>query len=205
MSGAPRSQAPRGRRGRLDALMPVAGRPRDAWKYYVPTGDTSRRHRAGARLGARIKLLDPACGSGHFLVIAFDLWRACKEEARHRGVVWSPEDISESILGRTCTSRHRCPRHQIAATALWLKAKLYAPEAKLGRMNSSRLRCGWPICRRTTGLETLRSDLEREVGIPKPVKTEACEHWRRRPTSGPLARRPRGRRMRSRSRMRRRR
>jgi octaprenyl-diphosphate synthase len=46
-----------------------------------------------------LKLLDPACGSGHFLVIAFELLAALyREEARHRGQAWSDEQIAAWIV-----------------------------------------------------------------------------------------------------------
>jgi hypothetical protein len=50
-----------------------------------------------------MRLLDPAVGSGHFLVVAFDLLFAlAQEEARHRGEAgteaWSDRTIVERIL-----------------------------------------------------------------------------------------------------------
>ena len=73
----------------LDALMPIEGELEEHWKYYVPAADslTTPSTRRPSRC-ATLKLLDPGCGSGHFLVIAFDLLAALyREEASHRGEV----------------------------------------------------------------------------------------------------------------------
>lgn len=121
----------------LDALMPIHGPLEDAWKYYVlqPIPDDAV---AKAPSSIReVKLLDPACGSGHFLVSAFGLFVAMyAEEAKHRGESWSHTEIAESILANNLHGIDIDPRAiQIAAAALWLKAKLSAPDAKFGRMN----------------------------------------------------------------------
>jgi len=82
-----------------DARMPVAPGLESAWKYYVPQPlpeDAIARAPDSIRT---LKLLDPACGSGHFLVIAFGLLAELyREEARHRGEAWSEAQIAESIL-----------------------------------------------------------------------------------------------------------
>ncbi|MEB3290978.1 MAG: BREX-6 system adenine-specific DNA-methyltransferase PglX, partial [Leptolyngbya sp.] len=93
-----------------------------------PEGLTSIRH---------LKLLDPACGSGHFLIIAFDLLFAFyQEEARHRGETWSDREIVESILAYNLHGLDLDPRAvQIAAAALYLKAKALCPQAELTVLN----------------------------------------------------------------------
>jgi len=84
-----------------------------------------------------LKLLDPACGSGHFLIIAFDLLFAFyQEEARHRGETWSDQEIVESILTNNLHGLDLDPRAvQIAAAALYLKAKALCPQAELTVLN----------------------------------------------------------------------
>ena len=89
-----------------------------------------------------LRILDPACGSGHFLLYAFDLLERIYEEA------WSdPEGPKSEATGRMIQEdfetiddlRHECPKliiehnlHgididpravQIAASALWLRAQ----------------------------------------------------------------------------------
>ena len=120
-----------------DALLPISPGLEHAWKYYVPQPipqDAVDKAPASIR---DLKLLDPACGSGHFLVIAFDLLAEMyREEAAHRGEAWSDAQIAESILANNLHGIDIDPRAiQIAAAGLWLKAKLFAPEAQLSRLN----------------------------------------------------------------------
>ena len=121
----------------LDALMPVEAGLESGWKYYVPQPlpeDAAEKARDSIR---EVRLLDPACGSGHFLVIAFDLLaRMYEEEARHRGETWTAAEIAESILANNLYGIDIDPRAiQIAAAGLWLKAKLAAPGMELRKMN----------------------------------------------------------------------
>ncbi len=121
----------------LDALMPIESGLENAWKYYVPQPIPQDGVDKAPSSIREVKLLDPACGSGHFLVIAFDLLaRMYEEEARHRGQTWSPAEIAQGILRDNLHGIDIDGRAvQIAAAALWLKAKLYARDATLGRMN----------------------------------------------------------------------
>jgi hypothetical protein len=121
----------------LDALMPIEGALENAWKYYVPQPIPEDAVASAPASIREVKLLDPACGSGHFLVIAFGLFAAMyEEEARHRGQAWSADEIAASILANNLHGIDIDPRAiQIAAAGLWLRAKLHARGAKLGRMN----------------------------------------------------------------------
>lgn len=121
----------------LDALMPIESGLEDAWKYYVPQpipADAVEKAPVSIR---DVKLLDPACGSGHFLVIAYGLLaRMHEEEARHRGVRWTARENAERIVADNLHGVDIDPRAvQIAAAGLWLRAKLHAPDARLARMN----------------------------------------------------------------------
>ncbi len=121
----------------LDAPMPVEGELENAWKYYVPQAIAAEVVAQAPASIRELKLLDPACGSGHFLVIAFDgLAEMYREEARHRGTDCSCEDIAEAILANNLHGIDIDPRAiQIAAAALYLKAKAFAPESRLRTMN----------------------------------------------------------------------
>ena len=121
----------------LDALMPIEGELEEHWKYWVPQPLPDEAVAAAPETLRDLKLLDPACGSGHFLVIAFDLLAALyEEEARHRGETWSPEAIAQWIMERNLHGIDIDARAiQLSAAALWLKAKLYAPKVELSRMN----------------------------------------------------------------------
>jgi len=79
-----------------------------------------------------LRLLDPACGSGHFLVIALELlFHPYQEEARHRRERWSDAQIVEWILERNLHGVDIDPwATQIAAAAVWLQARKLAPEAR---------------------------------------------------------------------------
>lgn len=68
-----------------------------------------------------IKVLDPACGSGHFLLGAFDLLLEMWREERPDLPAWQiPALILEHNLYGVDIDLRAC---QIAATALWLKAR----------------------------------------------------------------------------------
>lgn len=153
-----------------DALMPVESGLESAWKYYVPQpipADAVDKSPASIR---DLKLLDPACGSGHFLVIAFDLLaRLYREEAQHLGQSWSDRDIAQSIVANNLHGIDIDARAiQIAAAGLWLKARLFAPDARLTQLNlvAPTLELGnLPVD--DPALVQLRQDLKREVNLPE--------------------------------------
>lgn len=154
----------------LDALMPIEGELEEHWKYFVlqPIPDDAV---ASAPESIRaLKLLDPACGSGHFLVIAFDLLAAMyQEEARHRGETITDREIAESILENNLHGIDIDPRAvQIAAAAVFLKAKRFAREARPRRVNlvAPVLRLG-NLPGNDPALVRLRRDVTRETGIPE--------------------------------------
>ncbi|WP_437737383.1 BREX-6 system adenine-specific DNA-methyltransferase PglX [Sorangium sp. So ce1335] len=152
----------------LDALMPVEPGLESAWKYYVQQPipeDAVDKAPASIR---EVRLLDPACGSGHFLVIAFGYFAELyREEARHRGKSWTDADIAESILANNLHGIDIDPRAiQIAAAALALRARLFAPAARLSWMNlvAPSLRLG-DLPDDDPALLELCRGLEREAGI----------------------------------------
>ncbi|WP_437665378.1 BREX-6 system adenine-specific DNA-methyltransferase PglX [Sorangium sp. So ce1182] len=154
----------------LDALMPIEGELEEHWKYYVPQpipDDAVDKAPASVRA---IKILDPACGSGHFLVIAFDLLAALyREEARHRGTTVTDREIAESIVENNLHGIDIDPRAiQIAAAAVYLKARSLAKTAKLKRVNlvAPVLQLG-NLPADDPAIMALRKDLKREVGIPE--------------------------------------
>jgi hypothetical protein len=154
----------------LDALMPIEAGLEDAWKYYVPQpipDDAVEKAPASVRA---LKILDPACGSGHFLVIAFDLLAALhEEEMRHRGEVWTRKEIAESILENNLHGVDIDPRAvQIAAAAVFLKARVYAPDSKPRRVNlvAPALRLG-QLPDDDPALVRLRREIRDETGIPE--------------------------------------
>jgi len=205
-----------------EALMPLPGAERpdlydlkqeERWKYWVP-----RELPAPASPGAgcegsadhapasvrEVKLLDPACGSGHFLVIAFELLAALyQEEGRQRRAAgqslveeeWTPHAIAASILERNLHGIDLDPRAvQIAAAALWLKARIWCREGRpAARAAGLRLFESLPALRLKTlnlvasnlGLAALPQDdpaltelvaaVEAETGIPGHLTRQVVE------------------------------
>ncbi len=121
----------------LDALMPIEPGLEERWKYWVPQPMPDDAVTSAPPSVRDVKLLDPACGSGHFLVIACDLLFALyQEEARHRGETWSDREIVESILERNLHGIDIDPKAvQIAAAALMLKARQLCAEVEPRTMN----------------------------------------------------------------------
>src|SRR5690606_20912629 len=100
----------------------------------------------------RLKVLDPACGSGHFLLYAFDLLAVIYEEAWERGLTdqelgMNLRDDYASLDDLRCDIPRLILRHnlhgididrratQIAALALWLRAQRYYNDHKIDRKN----------------------------------------------------------------------
>lgn len=153
----------------LDALMPIAPGLEDRWKYYVPQDIPAEAVDAAPDTLSDLKLLDPACGSGHFLVIACDLLFALyKEEARHSETHWTDREIVESIVANNLHGIDIDPRAvQIAAAALLLKARTLAPDCRLPALNLVAPAfdlSGLPDD--DPALVTLLTEVERETGLP---------------------------------------
>ncbi len=94
-----------------DALMPIHPAGQDGnlehhWKYRVPQPMPEDAPAAAPDSLGELKLLDPACGSGHFLVIAFDLLAALyREEARHRAAEGKGGDLSDEEIARAIVEK----------------------------------------------------------------------------------------------------
>jgi hypothetical protein len=92
-------------------------------RYLVPPPAPGER--PAAKPLREIRVLDPACGSGHFLIYAFEvLWRAYREAEPDV----PPEEHAATILERNLfgidIDLRAC---QLAALGLYLKAKEHAP------------------------------------------------------------------------------
>lgn len=86
---------------------------------------------------SELKILDPACGSGHFLAGAFDLLAPLyREEASDAGVAISDEQIADSILRHNLHGIDIDARAvQVAAAVLYLKARRLARSGRIPPMN----------------------------------------------------------------------
>jgi len=88
-----------------------------AWEYYVKDADRTPNEMKPA---VDITFLDPACGSGHFLIEAFDLLSAMYEE---EGNIRDPAAICRSILNNNLFGIDIDERAvQITKAVLWMKA-----------------------------------------------------------------------------------
>ncbi len=151
-----------------DALMPIVGELEERWKYFVPQPLPDDAVTKAPDSIRELKLLDPACGSGHFLVIAFDLLAAMhREEGVHRGQVMTDREIAEAVLEHNLHGIDIDPRAiQIAAAALHLKAKTYAKGARPRTVNlvAPVLKLG-DLPADDPAIGVLCKDLKDEVGL----------------------------------------
>ena len=89
----------------------------EGWEYYVKDADRAPVRRKNVE---NITFLDPACGSGHFLIEAFDLFYRMYEA---EGKYTDEETICKKILSRNLYGIDIDERAvQIARAALWMKA-----------------------------------------------------------------------------------
>ena len=107
----------------------------ERWEFYVKDADRASVTRKPVR---EISFLDPAEGSGHFHLEAFDLFYAMyAEEAAGEGRTITPREIAAAILNQNLYGIDIDGRSvQIATAALWMKAKERAPELEAGDLNS---------------------------------------------------------------------
>jgi SAM-dependent methyltransferase len=117
--------------GRLWAERHPESRLPETWTSSVRQQPDGRA--AHERSVEDISFLDPACGSGHFLLVAFDLLYAMYEE---EGRIREPRAICETILEKNLFGIDIDLRSvQLAALGLYLKAKEKAPDFRPRRMN----------------------------------------------------------------------
>jgi hypothetical protein len=157
----------------LIELMPLETEDERRWAYFLPGQEIPNEAVELAPDSVREwKILDPAVGSGHFLVVALGLLLALfQEEARHRGLQdapeWSERAIVEHLLAHTLHGIDIDPRAvQIAAASLWLKGKSLCPEIEPEQLNlvAPNLRLA-DLPDDDPALVELRSDIEAETGI----------------------------------------
>ncbi len=157
----------------LTELMPLETDEERRWAYFLPGQEIPEEAVELAPESVREwKILDPAVGSGHFLVVSLGLLLALfQEEARHRGLQdapeWSDRAIVEHLLAHTLHGIDIDPRAvQIAAASLWLKGKSLCPEIEPEQLNlvAPNLRLA-DLPDDDPTLVELRSDIEAETGI----------------------------------------
>ena len=116
--------------GALWAGMHPESRLPEKWEYFVHEADRAPAQRKPVR---EITLLDPACGSGHFLIEAFDLFYNMYLE---EGQITDPAEICAAILECNLFGIDIDERAvQIAALVLLMKAKEKAASFVPRRVN----------------------------------------------------------------------
>ncbi|PRQ05135.1 BREX-6 system adenine-specific DNA-methyltransferase PglX [Enhygromyxa salina] len=153
----------------LTELMPLHSDEERRWAYYVEQPIPADAPGLAPESIRDVKLIDPAVGSGHFLVVAFELLVALyREEAEHRGESWAEKEIVESVLADNLHGIDLDPRAvQIAAAALMLAAQRVCAQARPGRMNlvASKLRLGSLAADDPARVE-LREQVQADTGVP---------------------------------------
>lgn len=154
-------------------LMPLHTDTERRWAYYVPQPLSDDAVAKAAESVRDLKIIDPAVGSGHFLVVAVGLlWALYREEARHRGMAddpeWTDRAIIERILEFNLHGIDIDPRAvQIAAAALWFAGRQISRDAQLRRLNlvAANLRLA-SLPDDDPSLVKLRAEVERDIGMP---------------------------------------
>jgi hypothetical protein len=157
----------------LTDLMPLYTDAEHRWAYYVPQPLPDDAVAKAAESVRDLKIIDPAVGSGHFLVVAVGLlWALYREEARHRGLAddpeWTDRTIIERILEFNLHGIDIDPRAvQIAAAALWFAGRQISRDARPRRLNlvAANLRLA-SLPDDDPSLEKLRTEVERDIGMP---------------------------------------
>lgn len=105
----------------------------ERWEYFVRDADRAPIAQEDRKAVSDLSFLDPACGSGHFLLEAFDLlFDMYKEE----GAVTDETAICKNILEKNLYGIDIDERAvQIAEAALWMKAKERAFDFSSARTN----------------------------------------------------------------------
>jgi hypothetical protein len=157
----------------LTESMPLETEDERRWAYFLSNQEIADEAVELASDSVREwKILDPAVGSGHFLVVALGLLLSLfQEEARQRGEQndpqWSDRAIVEHIIAHTLHGIDIDPRAvQIAAASLWLKAKGLCPTMQPAQLNlvAPNLRLA-ELPEDDPALVELRRDIEVETGI----------------------------------------
>ena len=126
---------------------------------------------------AEVSVLDPACGSGHFLLGAYDL---LERAWSHAGV--EPRDAAPSILGSLWGIDIDLRCVQVASAALLLRARRACPRGELPRPN---IICARALPATATGFKEL---IERLDPTKRALLTVLTPLLERAPVLGPLLR-----------------
>lgn len=169
--------SPQGTRGEEGKGIETGG-AEEFWKYYVEQDLAPETVAAAPSALAQVRILDPAMGSGHFLVYAFDfLWELYRDEARLRGVKFSAREVVDLILGKNLHGIDIDNRAvQIAAAAIYLKTQERLPGYQIRRLNLVATDLGLAhIGKNDPALSEFTRTLESEAGLQKEVSLKVIE------------------------------
>lgn len=161
-----------------EAMMPIETEEEHRWKYWVPQPVSNEAVAAAPWSIRDLKMIDPAVGSGHFLIIAFALLVAFyEEEARHRSEHWTPKQIAEWIIENNLHGVDIDPRAvQIAAAALLLKVKSYCNNAEPKVMNLVASNLGLAaLPKDDPAVVELKQAVREATGIPEELTEQIIE------------------------------
>lgn len=147
---------------------------RHKMEYYVQTDEPAPGAEAAApKALEELTLLDPACGSGHILVEAYDLFREMYRERGYRG-----RDIPRAILANNLFGLDIDERAaQLAAFALIMKARADDPDVLKGgiRMNIRCIRSSDGITAEEVHEALTKEDIVDRSGLPPSDEFEFSE------------------------------
>ncbi|BFL81971.1 hypothetical protein LFREDSHE_04210 [Shewanella baltica] len=155
--------------------MPVNG-DEEFWKYYVPQDLANETIAAAPFSLDKVKILDPAMGSGHFLVYVFDfLWELYQDQARLQGEKpYSAKQIIDWILNNNLHGIDIDNRAvQIGAAALLIKAKEKDPNYQIESLNLVASDLGMSHLKDDDpAIQEFTKTLEEEVGLQQELSLE---------------------------------
>lgn len=154
----------------------------DRWEYFVEdpnlqNEDGTRKQGREPRPVAELTLMDPACGSGHFLLYAFDLFAHMYEaEAGLAGRLANRTDIARRILRHNLYGIDIDLRSvQLSALNLYMKACTYAGVRLDGLQNGGsvhmNLVCADIVLRRGSELKELLDRFKNDPLTQELVRT----------------------------------
>ncbi|ETR74237.1 MAG: hypothetical protein OMM_00347 [Candidatus Magnetoglobus multicellularis str. Araruama] len=138
------------------------------WKGYVWRDLEPSYVEASVHYLENVKILDPAMGSGHFLVLAFDLlyslYRLQREQQKKE---FNASEIVNIILSKNLHGIDIDSRAiQISAAALYIKAKEKSPNITLSNLQIVATDLGLEhLTTEDKAIKELRSRLSDEIGI----------------------------------------
>jgi hypothetical protein len=162
---------------RPDEAIPVED-DEEWWKFYVEQELTEETVAGAPDRLDEVRILDPAMGSGHFLVYLFDyLYHLYGEQAQYTGEAFSPQTTIDAILGHNLHGVDLDNRAvQIAAASLYIKTQEHQPGYRVTALNIVATDLGLAhIDKNDPAVREFAATLEREAGLKSQVSLQIIE------------------------------